>query len=363
MNFLLLLLIITPSLGDFAIISDVHYDQHYKQGSPTKCLLGNTGMGCCRSWDIALNGSLPAPEFGIFGCDAPKSLLDKIIYWLSNQTVDYLVFLGDVVDHDLPIQNPSYNLEEISTFATTLKTLPYPAFAVLGNHDGFIIDNLWDDREGYSWLEKVQEAYGSPSNLSSGGYYRYDFPNYTGIFLNCLLYDTHNIEIEIYGQKDLFNQTAWLLTEIKQAKEENRKVYLFSHFGADTGEATDFFNNMIVNLNYTDIVYFAGHSHMDEIRLANSSTGEQLIFYIHPSVVPDKHFPEMRIYKEKNGEIYDYIQYGFNLTSLQFEKVYSARESYGLADLSTYSWVDFLNRMQSNATLAEIYDANVNWGF
>ena len=56
------------------------------------------------------------------------------------------------------------------------------------------------------------------------------------------------------------------------------------------------------------------------------------------------------------------VQYGFNLTSLQVAKVYSARESYGLEDLSVESWVGFLNRMKTNATLKEIYDSHATWG-
>lgn len=356
MQFLLLLLFIIPCLGDFAVISDVHYDMHYTEGSPTKCVFGNTGMGCCRSWDIPLNGSISAPKYGIPGCDTPLPLLQIIISWLSKQSVDHLIFLGDVVDHDLVIQNPSYNLKEISTLGSLLQTLPYPSYSVLGNHDGFIIDNLWDDFAGYDWLQKVQNAYGFPSNLTAGGYYSVNFPNYTAIFLNCLGYDTHNVEVDLEPKKDLFNQTEWLLGQIENARRQNRTVFLFSHFGSDTGEATGFYNTMIANLNYSNIVYFAGHSHQDEIRLFNSS-----FFYIHPSVVPDGHFPEMRIYTEENGVISDYIQYGFNLTSLQVEKVYSAMESYGLEDMSPKSWENFFVRMQSNSTLADLYKYHSSW--
>ncbi len=362
---LFILLFIVPVCADFVVISDIHYDQLYMVGSPTKCFLGDTGMGCCRNSSIPLKGSTPALKFGEFTCDSPQSLLDITFEWLTTLSVDYLVFLGDIVDHDLLIQNSTYNLKEISTLGKYFKTLPYPTFSLMGNHDSFMVDNLWDDDRGREWLRTVQIEYGNPTNLGIGGYYSVMKDNKRFIFLNCLGYDTHNIEIMKNPRHDMFNQSIWFAGQIDEVKKLNQTVYLFSHFGSETGEATDYYNMMISSINYPNIVYFAGHSHHDEIRPMTNTT----FFYINPSLVPDKHFPEVRVYVENNGAITDYIQYGFNLTSANlgeptaFEIVYSAKESYTLSDLSPKEWIDFINRMQTNKTLEALYNYHENWGF
>lgn len=351
MKLTLFYLFSTLVLADFAVISDIHYDRYYATGSPSKCLLGKTGLDCCRPWSIGTNESVPASEYGTIGCDSPKALLQLVFTFLSKLPVDHLVFLGDAVDHDLFLQNPSYNREEIETVANFFKTLPFPTWSLLGNHDGFIVDNLWDDEYGENWLKNISEMYNWPDGR---GYYTIQNKNYTAIFLNCLGYDKHNLELVINPEKDLFNQSAWFKEQISKI---TGKIFLFSHFGSDTGEAIDFYNSMISTLNRSDITYFAGHSHSDEIRMGNSS-----FFYIHPSIVPDGHFPEIRVYREENGEIIDYYQYGFNLTSLQFQFIYNAKDSYDLPDLFFKSWDNFFARMNSNLTLRDLYNFHSSWG-
>lgn len=357
MKLIILILFIVPVYSNFAILSDVHYDQFYAEGSPTKCFLGNTGMGCCRNFSKPLNGSTPAGKYGSISCDSPKTLLDLTFEWLENQKLDYLVFLGDAVDHDLLIQNSTYNLNEIDVLGSYFGKLPYPVYALMGNHDGFMVDNLWDDGSGQEWLSYVQDAYGQPTSLGLGGYYTTVRNGIRFVFLNCLGYDTHNIEVLKYPKKDLFNQTEWFMNLITNTTEP---VYLFSHFGSETGEATDLYNQMISSINNPRITYFAGHSHSDEIRLMSNTS----FFYINPSLVPDGHFPEVRIYIEEENSIVDYLQYGLNITKEipQFELVYSAKESYELKDLSASSWNDFFLRKEKNTTLQELYNSHASWG-
>ena len=362
--FLIISFLTTFVSANFIVISDIHYDQFYSVGASTKCFLGNTGMGCCRNFSVPLNGSTPAREYGELTCDSPKALLDITFKWLASLQVDYLVFLGDIVDHDLLIQNSTYNLNEINVLGNYFKTLPYPVYALMGNHDGFIVDNLWDDGSGQEWVGYVQNSYGQPTVLGTTGYYTVVHNKIRFIFLNCLGYDTHNLEILKYPKNDLFNQTAWFTSLIENVKKNNETVYLFSHFGSEIGEATDFYNKMISSIDYPYITYFAGHSHHDEIRMMTNSS----FFYINPSLVPDNHFPEVRLYLEENNSVIDYVQYGLNLTkaylegTVQFEVVYTAKNSYSLEDLSAQSWSNFFSRMESNITLKNIYNSHVNWG-
>lgn len=346
------------SYNSFAVISDIHYDELYTPGSPTKCVLGSTGMGCCRNFSIPINGSTPAPKFGTIGCDSPRALLDLTFDFLSSLKVDYLVFLGDVVDHDLLIQNATYSMNEINTLANYFQTLPYPTFSVLGNHDGFFVDNLWDNDRGQEWLNAIN--YSAPTDLKRGGYYSVEYGGIKFIFLNCLGYDKYNVEVITHPNLDLFNQTIWLENEIALAEKNAQSVYLFSHFGSETGEAIQKYNKLISTLTYPNITYFAGHSHSDEIRLMSNST----FFYINPSLVPDGHHPEVRVYKtSETGVILDYVQYGINISNSDpvFEVIYSAKNSYSLPDLSGESWNDFFWRMKTNSTLLELYNYHANW--
>ncbi len=359
-SIILILTIISLVKADFLLLSDIHFDMNYTAGSPTKCVLGDTGMGCCRPWDIPINNSIPAPIYGSFGCDTPQSIFDILFPQLQKFTeVDFAVFLGDAVDHDLLYQTEERNLYELATVGSYLSTLPFPVFSILGNHDSFLVDNLWDDNEtSQIFLQKVQGIYNGPSNLSTTGYYAVtDEYNRRLLFMNCLGYDKHNIETQIEPNKDLFNQTAWFQNELQNAKNTNQTVLVFHHFSVNVSEAIDKYNDMAFSLNYTNLWFFSGHTHSDQIRMSNST-----VFYINPSIMPDDHWPEFRIVREKNGKIVDYEQYGLNLTTLQIQKIYSALNDYELSDLSTTSWVNFFERMSKNETLQALYCWHQNWG-
>lgn len=360
MKSIIILTIISLVRADFLLLSDIHFDMNYTVGSPTKCILGGTGMGCCRPWDIPINNSTPAPIYGSFGCDTPQTILDILFPQLQKFTnINFGVFLGDAVDHDLLYQTEERNLYEIATVGNYLSSLPFPLYSVLGNHDSFLVDNLWDNNEtSENFLQKVQGIYNSPSNLSITGYYAVtDKYNRRLIFMNCLAYDRHNIETQLYPQKDLFNQTAWFQNEIQIAKNSNQTVLIFNHFSVNVSEATEQYNDMAFSLNYENLWFFSGHTHSDQIRMSDST-----VFYINPSIMPDDHWPEFRIVIEKNGEIIDYEQYGLNLTTLEIEKIYSAITDYELPNLSLKSWVDFFTRMENNSTLKNLYCWHQNWG-
>jgi hypothetical protein len=356
MRILILLCILPFVSAQFGVISDIHYDQYYTTGAPTLCVLGSTGMGCCRSWNVALNGSMPAPEYGITGCDSPHSMLKQVFEWLREQPLEFLIYLGDGIDHDLLAQNYTYNLEELTTVAQLLATLPYPVYSVLGNHDSYIVDNLWDNTEGMKWIQMVQSLYNLPPEFITHGYYNLTWHNIRMIFINCLSYDNHNVEVDFYPRKDLFNQTQWLMGQIKDAQDAQQIVYVFSHFSANAGEAVNNYSQIFSSITYP-LTLFVGHSHYDHLETVPHLT------YIHPSVMPDGHFPEIRIYTHTNGIINNYFQHGFNLSSLNFELVYDAQSSYNLPNLNSTSWSNFMIDITTNSTLAKIYKGHVCWGY
>lgn len=334
MKLVLLLAILFTIRADFAVLTDVHYDQFYQPGAPTQCLLQPTGLGCCRRWSIG-NGSASAN--GTIGCDSPKIILSTIVDWLNNQNIDRVIFLGDAVDHDLLRQNWTYNLAEIRVIASQLARLNVPVTALLGNHDSYLVDNIWDDYLGLEWLQTIAMIYNWPSQF---GYWA----EQSDLFINSLLYDRNNIA----RSDNLLNQTSWWKELVN-----NPVRYLFSHFGL-AAESLPIYQQLLNLTNATAIL--AGHTHFDDIQLT-----EQSVIYLHPSVVPDQHYPEVRIYVQKNNQLIDYVQYGFLLPTLQPQRIYSARSAYNLTDLSRSSWADFLQRKSTNTTLEQIYQCHRFW--
>ena len=72
---LLTSLAILSSVGRFLHLTDVHYDLLYEPGSPTKCVLGSTGLGCCHKHDLPLKNSTKASKWGDYNCDTSRLFL------------------------------------------------------------------------------------------------------------------------------------------------------------------------------------------------------------------------------------------------------------------------------------------------
>ena len=336
----------------FVVINDIYYDQNYTVGAPSNCTMSTAGMGCCRKWDTPIVPSIPAPEYGIDGCDTPLLLLKTIVDWIQYQDIDFVVFLGNAVDRDLFIQTPTHNMYAITQVADVLSTLNVPVYCILGDHDAPLIGNLNDDEMGAEWLYNISVLYRTVPEFQRGGYYTITSFGVKFIFLNCLGYDQRD------PSKNKFNQTSWLTDQIHQAKINNQDVFIFTHFS--WVDMDDEYNYLISHLNYPRITYFGssfGHDSITKMPFGG-------IFYNNPGLSPDNHFPEMRIYDVGDdvgeGKVTNYHQYGFNLTSQKYEFVYSAKESYALNDLTPLSWTNFLN--DTNATLRQRYTNHYYWG-
>jgi len=108
----------------------------------------------------------------------------------------------------------------------------------------------------------------------------------------------------------------------------------------------------------------AGHTHSDEFRLFFDETGTtpESLLYVSPSLdIHGTRNPSIRVFEldDASWEVLDYSQYFFDLKLTgpsenprpEIVKLYSAKEEYGLADLSPASWYDLLNRFMNDEAL------------
>lgn len=354
----------------FIHISDIHYDPYYQPGSPTHCLLGKTGMGCCRKSSIPLDPPGNASKWGEYNCDTPLLLLESTLEWIrTNLTFDFVVYTGDTVNHHDITQTWDSNFDAIKTVTRLLGSLGKPVLNVIGNHDTFIVDQLYTSKpiltDIASLWQNVNLTNGVPiQNFSVGGYYNTSlpFPLTRSKFcvINSLWYDQHNLAWDIDKTKDWGNQFAWM-------KQHVDGCILLGHIFPTSGEASPEFNTLMEQL--TPMWELYGHSHVDQFIIMNS-TDRYRLGLIAPSVVPSGHFPGVRRVNYNIGTdefIYltDYEQYYLNLTEQQlsdhfigYKLHYRVVEQYGLKNLSAESFWDLGLRMRTNSTLFDLYCEN-----
>ena len=108
------------SASKFLHITDIHYDPLYTNDSPTKCVLGSTGLGCCHHYDIPLKNSNPANRWGNYDCDTPYTLIDGTLQWIhdnfynTENSIDFIIYTGDSASHHDFSNTPSVVKTSIS---------------------------------------------------------------------------------------------------------------------------------------------------------------------------------------------------------------------------------------------------------
>ncbi len=285
-------------------VTDIHTDTQYIEGSVGNCI----DPFCCRkdsqadkSQSVKLSG-----KWGFLGkCDLPVNTLISFVDSVAQEIQpDLIIWTGDNPSHAEWEQDTSKEILTVSNIFTNLlkekfgnKTMIYPS---LGNHEKFPVDqfypfdsqkekpllkffaDIWKD-----WLG--EDAYDTFLNF---GYYskKHLDTNLRIISYNCLYCDVLNFYL-IKNPTDPNNQIQWLEKTLRQAEKNGEVVYLIGHISAaDTSmltecakrfkAITDRFSNIILG-------QFAGHTHLDEIKVMNEyfdSSKISGIVYIAPSL-------------------------------------------------------------------------------
>jgi predicted MPP superfamily phosphohydrolase len=349
-------------------LSDIHYDPLYTPGAAANCLLGSTGLGCCRSLSIPIPPYKSCSVWGDYNCDSPISLIDNSLRWAATQfSPDIILITGDAVGHHDFTQTWSQNLECITT-VTRLIESRFPnaiLVPVLGNHDTYPIDQFYPYLSN-KIVNDVTDTWSKWVNVDTfklGGFYSRVISNNTFIVINSLLYDSNNLVTKLFPKTDLDHQFKWLCDELDAAVQRDHKVWLLGHIPPSYGEADNYANNRfktILSKYARTIVYSIwGHSHQDSFLVINSTS----LGLVGPSLMPSGKYPEMRQYiVSPQWNIVDYNQYYLNLTLqitskdfIGYDKLYNFHDTYGYEILNVASYTDLISRLKVNRTLFDTY--------
>ena len=361
----------------FLHITDVHVDPYYDVGSPNNCLLGSTGMGCCR-WDsIPKEPFQKANKWGDYNCDATRLLVNSTFHHIIdvlNYTYDFVLFTGDIIHHHLLSETEHGNIKQMKEFFSIMKyyfpkTQIYPC---LGNHDTFPIDQLAPPSIFSRFLMKyLNETWkldkDALKTLAYGGYYTQLIqPKWRIVAINSLYYDNHNKLIK--ETIDIANQFKWLNDTLLEAKKNNEVVYFIGHIAPKMGEATDYFTKNFKEImkEYNDTIkyQFWGHEHKDRFFVYQDAHNNTYSFgFVGGSLVSDHKYPNFRVYKydPKTKDILDFYHYRVNLTEtirtnkISIDQSYNASHTYGLKTIDTKSFSKLAHLISTNKSYFDLY--------
>jgi len=318
-------------------------------------------MGCCRNLSIPVEPQGSASYWGEYNCDTPFSLLNATINWIrENLIYDFVFYTGDSASHWVIHQDWKTNFDAIKTVSELLSTLGKPIYSVLGNHDSFFVDQLYNKNPVINDVSELFNSLNLTFNYSQG-YYRANLAD-TGMDIcgiTSLWYDSNNLLHILNPTADLNDQFAW-------GKDNLKGCILLAHIYPRTSEASPEFDEFIKTISpYRE---FYGHSHSDKFIIINANTTSPRVGLIPLSIVPSGHFPGIRRYIYASPFILlDYEQFYLNLTKQKeksafvgYDFSYSAREEYTLKDMTAESWLDLAYRMQNDTKLYNKYCSNMN---
>ena len=293
--------------GNILHLSDIHFDPYYSVGSPANCLLGSTGLGCCRNYDIPIEPYRNAEKYGDYNCDTPFIFINKTFGLLSNYNFDAIIWTGDTVGHHDFNQSIDQNLNTISEISELFKFhFPnIPIFPCIGNHDTWPIDQMAQPPYNKYFLNQLTEIWNewitkdSYNTFMTGGYYSKMFGSIKILALNSLYFDSNNLEKD-FGNIEPNAQLSWLNTELNNSALINQSVWIIGHVPPGSGEFTQNLTNFVELCDtYSQIikVNLWGHTHKDAFYLLYFN--DKLINYgtMSGSLMPDEHFPVFRIYQ------------------------------------------------------------------
>eukprot|EP01083_Nonionella_stella_P028708 79090_1 len=368
-------------------ISDFHFDHNYKVGSAATCVLGSTGLGCCRKFDIGISPHRKAGEWGDPNCDSPLKLVTGIFEWM-NRTFhenpelkpDFAFWTGDNPSHHDITQTHDGNLHATEVISNLFKEfLPYvQVYPCVGNHDAYPVDQLAYPPKN-QWFTNMLVRNWKPwldgpavETLQKGGYYSILIKKGIRLVsLNTLYYDPKNLYVKMSSNKDPAEQTAWFKKTLEVARDDGEIIWIISHIPTCQLNVVGEINSLLGE--YSDVIQyqFAGHTHKDETmlnRLPSNPDQVQGVQFLASAGVPSEGMSSVRFYSydPSSFNLSDWVVYTANVTALNaagaarvdMAPLYSAREAYepfGLVDMSARSWGAVIRDMLTNSTLFDKY--------
>ncbi|KAI9282625.1 Metallo-dependent phosphatase-like protein [Sporodiniella umbellata] len=392
-----------PQFGYFLHITDVHMDEDYKENATFK--------SACHKSAAAhhLSGKWGSPGKK---CDAPISLAEQTLKWISKEWVDKLDFVlwtGDNAKHDWDkkLKRRKKTIFESNQRMTdmmlgTFKNIPViPSF---GNNDVYphnqMSDKDTDLLDFYTSLWKHWIPADQRATFRQGGYFTLRLPQLHIISLNTMFFFKRNKAVDSckHPKSPAFKQLVWFEKQLKMAQSDHAKVYVIGHVPPSSRDykSACLTQYMQVISRYTKVVegHFFAHLNMDHFLIYDTknegdlvinknvdaysdwlytmyqsltqtqSESSWLVVQVSPSVLP-VYYPTFRIYQyeinDNHPKLLGYSQYYSNLTywndydHLEYELEYTTKDQYHMEDLSAESYFSLAKAMVNQNDLWSLY--------
>lgn len=379
-------------------ISDTHVDFEYAEGSEADC---NEPL-CCHAGDRPKSrglGRRPAGKWGAFEtCDIPAATFEHMLKTVRDtQKIDYVVWTGDLVPHNIWNTSRSGNLDAMRyTVEALQKYLPdVPVYPALGNHEGNPADSfptpaIQGDRS-IAWLYNALASTWSKwlpqtTTLTTkrGAYYAAKpFPGLKIISLNMNYCNNMNWWL-LLDPRDPAEQLTFLVNELQESEINGEKVHIIGHIPPGLEDCLQVwstnYNRIIARFESTVRAQFFGHTHQDELQVfyeghASSYAGRHSrrplgLAYVAPSTTTfNTGHPAFRIYvvdgnySNSSWAVLDHETYLMNLTELDanpsrepsWKLEYTAKAAYGMHSLQPADWDHLLERMERDDALFDLF--------
>uniref|UniRef100_A0A8R1E370 Sphingomyelin phosphodiesterase n=1 Tax=Caenorhabditis japonica TaxID=281687 RepID=A0A8R1E370_CAEJA len=354
-------------------LTDLHVDFEYKYPSEADC----DDPVCCRK-----SVSDPKKAAGYWGsvgkCDIPLWTVEHMLKHITDtHLIDMVVMTGDYINH----VDWEYSIEEHLSVLRRLHRLVQtsfpttPVYWALGNHEGVPVNSFAphsvDQRFWPTWLYKEFHAMSGPwlsegsdhSLLRRGSYATQVMDGLKLISLNTGFCEVTNFFLYL-NQSDPDSSMSWFVKELYESEKIGEQVYVLAHIPPGDSECLEgwAFNYYRVIQRFASTIsgQFFGHDHLDYFTvfyedMHNVSSLPIGVGYAAPSVTTFEYQnPAYRIYEidpYNKFKIVDFTTYSANLDKATDEKepvwkkLYSAREAYGMSDLSPLSWNKVIQKL------------------
>ncbi|NXG13071.1 ASM phosphodiesterase, partial [Grallaria varia] len=381
-------------------LTDLHWDRQYVPGSAAAC----PDPLCCRG---ALHDGPGAAGFwGTYGkCDLPLHTIDALLAQLPNATghtsdgtgdsisdtgngtgaFAAAYWTGDIPAHDVWQQSRGDQLRALRTVTALLRARlgGLRVFPAVGNHEATPVNAFpppyVHGNQSAAWLyDAMAEAWqgwlppAALRTLRAGGFYTAQvWPGLRLVSLNMNFCSQANFWLLI-NSTDPAGQLQWLMGVLADAERDGEKVHIIGHIPPAHCLRSWSWNyyRIVSRFEGTIAAQFFGHTHLDEFELfydEETLSRPVSIAFVAPSVTTYINLnPGYRVYEVAGSypgsshAVLDHETFILNLTEAnvappgtapRWQRLYSAREAYGLPTAFPADWDRLVRRLQDDERL------------
>jgi len=401
----------TEDIGYFWHITDFHLDTNFSSNDNGKQLndqrdyfIGDYAYDVC--WGKAQG------KFGDYNCDSSEELVKSATQFIKQYSeglsnVPFILWTGDDTAHvNDSYGSPEEAYEAIEIITLYLNQTGLKVFPVLGNHDAYPHNQFHDNPENELYQKTAEiwkDSFGWPNEAyqqyrTNGGFYKVQHGPFLMVGLNSNIWYRSN-KVNFTNPVDPSGQFKWLEKTLEDAKQNDKKVFLFTHippgkferFYQEFEDSYGFpwfkedynFRYLQILQEYADTIHLQlyGHHHTDTFKLIRNQpdfdgTGLENevigVGILAPAVTPwnstlapetGANNPAIRLFKYniKTGEILDYEQFWLDLNeanqngTANWKSEYVFKEYFGVKNLTHQAFEEIFQKMSEDSEYFDKY--------